>query len=311
MSSNPVISIIIPNFNSVEWLPKCLDSCFQQKGDFQLEVIVVDDHSTDGVTQILEKYKTNFPTKFFNYINPGKGGNSARNFGFSKSSGTHIQWLDSDDFIFPGKLKRQLEELNRFQEVDVVYSDWRMDFYKNQEFTHSKLIRRKPDKDFLATLLENKQWNSTNSYLCRRSVCQQLAASGGWSEITKVGQDREYFTQLALNGATFKYVEGEFAVYNRWSSDSVSNKFSSRELAFESLRLNQLFFKKVVNQDLSRKYKSILNAEIVSICYYERGISIPRFFTPFDISFGTFHWKMRMVSPLIYLKMCLKYYLKR
>lgn len=288
-----------------------MDSCFQQKGDFQLEVIVVDDHSTDGIEKVLEQYKKDFPSEFFHYTNPEKGGNSARNFGFSISTGNFIQWLDSDDFIFPGKLKRQLEELNRFQEVDIVYSDWRMDFYKNQVFTHSKLVRRKPDEDFLATLLENKEWNSTNSYLCRRSVCQQLDASGGWSAITKVGQDREYFTQLALNGATFKYVEGEFAVYNRWSSDSVSNKFSSRELAFESLRLNQLFYLSVTKNHLGRKYQRILNAEIVSICYYERGISIPRFFSPFEISLGRLHWKMRLVTPLIYLKMCLKYYLKR
>ncbi|MDB9775846.1 glycosyltransferase family 2 protein, partial [Vicingaceae bacterium] len=290
---------------------KCLVSCLLQRGNFELEVIVVDDHSTDGVIQVLEKYKADFPTQFFYYTNPGKGGNSARNFGFSKSTGSLIQWLDSDDFIFQGKLKRQLEELQQFQDIDVVYSDWRMDFYKNQRFTHSIPVRRDSDEDFLATLLENKQWNSTNSYLCRRSVCEKLDASGGWSVVTKVGQDREYFTQLALNGAKFKYVSGEFAVYNRWSSDTVSNKYTSRELAFESLRLNQLFFKKVVAQNLTGKYKSILNAEIVNICYYERGISIPRFFSPFNISFRTLHWKMRLVAPLIYLKMCLKFYLNR
>lgn len=292
-------------------MPKCLDSCLQQRGDFKLEIIVVDDHSTDGIKQILEKYKTDFPTNFFYYTNPGKGGNSARNFGFSKSTGSIIQWLDSDDFIFQGKLKRQLEELQQFQDIDIVYSDWRMDFYRNQKFTYSKPVRRKPYEDFLAILLENKQWNSTNSYLCRRSVCEKLDASGGWSAVTKVGQDREYFTQLALNGATFKYVSGEFAVYNRWSSDTVSNKYTSRELAFESLRLNQLFYKRIAKKIGFSKYRSILNAEIVSICFYERGISIPRFFSPFEISFRTLHWKMRLVAPLIYLKMCLKFYFNR
>ncbi len=311
MAPIPIISIIIPNFNCAGWLSKCLDSCFQQEGDFELEVIVVDDHSTDGVEPILQKYKQTYPDSFYYYTNPNKGGNAARNYGFLKSKGTFIQWLDSDDFIFPGKLKRQLKAFQVFPDVDIVYSDWRMDFYKNQEFRHSKLIRRNLDKDFLATLLENKDWNSTNSYLCRRSVCEQLDACGGWSAVTKVGQDREYFTHLALNGARFVYVEGEFSVYNRWSSDTVSNKYSSRELAFESLRLNQLFYKKVKELQLPKRYERILNGEIVSICYYEKGVSLPRFFSPFEISFGVLHWKMRLITPLVYVKMCLKYYLKR
>ena len=288
-----------------------MDSCFQQKGDFELEVIVVDDHSTDGIDEVLTYYKSTYPDHFFYYTNPEKGGNSARNFGFSKSTGSIIQWLDSDDFIFPGKLKRQLTALNENAALDIVYCDWRMDFYKNQQFISSTLIRRHIAPDFLATLLENKEWNSTNSYLCRRSVCEELHQEGGWSVLTKVGQDREYFTNLAINGSNFYYVEGEYAVYNRWSSDTVSNKYTSRELAFESLRLNQLFFEKISKRDLGRKYRRILNAELVSICYYERGITIPRFFGPFAFSLSSLHWKKRVVSPLIYIKMCLKYFLKR
>lgn len=288
-----------------------MDSCFQQTGDFKLEVIVIDDHSTDGIEEVLTHYKSIYPENFFYFSNPIKGGNAARNYGFEKSTGSIIQWLDSDDFIFPGKLKRQLAVLNENDGVDIVYCDWRMDFYKNQKFTNSTLIRRKPDGDFLATLLENKAWNSTNSYLCRRSVCDELHRQGGWSTLTKVGQDREYFTNLAINGASFKYVEGEFAVYNRWSSDTVSNRYTTRELAMESLRLNQLFFDRIRGFGLKKKYEWILNAEILSISFYEHQVVLPRFFSPFSIAYRTLHWKLRLVAPLIYIKICLKYLLKR
>ena len=311
MLNKPLVSVIIPHYNNSFWLTKCLESCFFQKGNFELEVIVVDDHSEEEVFRVLDHFKELYPSNFFYYSNPTKGGNAARNYGFLKSNGDFIQWLDSDDFILPNKLETQLHFFQANPLVDVVYSDWQMDFYKNEILSQSQIINGSSSNDFLAVLLENKKWNAMHSYLCKRSVCEQVNRDGVWSEITKVGQDREYFTQLAINGAKFAYCEGVFAIYNRWSAETVSNKYTSTEVANESLRLNHLFYKGIKAKNLSVKYLKILNAELISIFYYKKELILPRFFYPWEINLKSIHWKMRLITPVLYLKLFFKYFFNR
>ena len=104
MQDKTIVSIIIPNYNNVKWLGDCLESCLLQKGEFKLEIIVVDDQSTDESWGILQNYQSEYPLQVFIYKNPEKGGNQARQYGFSKSNGNYIQWLDSDDQLLEGKL---------------------------------------------------------------------------------------------------------------------------------------------------------------------------------------------------------------
>jgi glycosyltransferase involved in cell wall biosynthesis len=308
----PLVSVIIPNYNNAHWLSSCLESCLNQQGNFRKEIVVVDDHSTDDSWAILQQYKENYPNDIFIYRNKEKGGNQARNFGFLKSTGDYIQWLDSDDVLLPNKFIKQLQAFSKNERVDVVYSDWRMDFYNtDKDMVQQQLVQRKPDDDFLFTLLVNKDWNASHAYLCRRCVCEAMDTIEGWSEITKIGQDREYFTQLAINGAKFVYEPGTFAVYHRWSAQTVSNKFSSFEVCKESLRLNHLFFQRIKKLELDNGYCRILNSELLKIIFYNPKIVLPRFFYPWEVNLNTIHWKTRFIAPMLYLKILVKKLLKK
>ena len=306
------ISIIIPNYNNAHWLSTCLESCLNQQGNFTKEIVVIDDHSTDDSWAILQDYQVKYPNHIFIYKNKLKGGNQARNFGFSKSKGDYIQWLDSDDVLLPNKFSKQLTAFSKNAAVDVVYSDWRMDFYNaEKDLVQQQVVQRQPDVDFLYTLLVNKNWNASHTYLCRRNVCELMTTIGGWSEITKVGQDREYFTQLAISGAKFEYEPGEFAVYHRWSEETVSNRFSSVEICKESIRLNHLFFQRIKKLELDNRYCRILNSELLKIMFYNPKIGLPRFFYPWEVSLNVIHWKIRFITPILYLKILVKKILKK
>ena len=298
-----LISVIIPNFNNARWLPKCIDSCLAQQGDFTIEIIVVDDQSTDDSWKMLTEYKERFPNQIFIYKNPVKGGNNARNFGFSKSNGDYIQWLDSDDFILPDKFQLQASFLASHRDADIVYSDWRMDFYNEDALIEKKEIQEQKNEDFLYKLLHN-EWLPPLSYLLRRDVALKLDLLKAWNPNTQIGQDREYFTMAAIIGANFNYVGGLFSVYNRWSTSTVSNLMDDEKRSEEVIKLNNRFYRQIGESKTiknKRKYLNVLNAELLRILFYHPGLSIQRRFNFWQISPSRLHWKQRFTIPYLYL----------
>jgi glycosyltransferase involved in cell wall biosynthesis len=114
----PKVSVIIPAFNSLKYLPSTLESVFQQTfSDY--EVIIVDDGSTDGTTDW--GLNLEYPNVQF-LFQENQGSASARNAGLSKANGEYIAFLDADDIWASSKLAKQVNVLDQFPEVGLVYS---------------------------------------------------------------------------------------------------------------------------------------------------------------------------------------------
>lgn len=108
-----LVSVVIPTFNYGRYLDECLKSVLRQSHG-QLEIIVVDDGSTDNTAEIVKPYK-----RHIRYIYQDNSGlSSARNAGLSKSSGDYIQLLDADDFLHEKAIEHRLYSLVREN------SDW-------------------------------------------------------------------------------------------------------------------------------------------------------------------------------------------
>ena len=92
------ISVIVPVYNTEKYIKKCLDSILIQKS-VELEIIVVNDGSTDGSADILRKYEASFPSiiRYYEKINGGLS--DARNYGIEKATGDFLCFVDSDDYI--------------------------------------------------------------------------------------------------------------------------------------------------------------------------------------------------------------------
>ena len=93
---NELISIIVPVYNVEEYLDRCIQSVLNQSYK-NIEIILVDDGSTDKSLEICNKYKKETKIKVFHKKNGGLS--SARNFGMKKIKGKYIYFLDSDDYI--------------------------------------------------------------------------------------------------------------------------------------------------------------------------------------------------------------------
>ena len=94
MKSN-YISIIVPIFNAEKYINKCIDSLLNQTKK-ELEIILVNDGSTDNTENIIKNYKDK---RIKYYKNKNQGIGKSRNFGITKATGKYIMFIDSDDYI--------------------------------------------------------------------------------------------------------------------------------------------------------------------------------------------------------------------
>lgn len=102
-----MITLITPNFNGAEWLDECLASVMNQTLDQQLiEMIVIDDGSTDNSAEIVESYQSMIPgLKLIRHPHVGKP-SYLRNLAIEMASGEYVLFLDSDDFLGNEALER-------------------------------------------------------------------------------------------------------------------------------------------------------------------------------------------------------------
>ena len=114
--AQPLVSVIIPNYNYARYLPQAIDSVLTQTYA-PLEVIVVDDGSRDDSLKVLKSYgeRIHWVTQ------RNQGVAAARNHGARLSQGRYLAFLDADDYWLPTKLERQMERFDQAPELGLVY----------------------------------------------------------------------------------------------------------------------------------------------------------------------------------------------
>lgn len=95
----PLLSVIIPVYNSENYINECLTSLIQQISDLSIEVIAVNDGSTDSSLEILRQFENSYSYVHV-FSQENKGVSSARNYALRNSTGRYLMFLDSDDYFF-------------------------------------------------------------------------------------------------------------------------------------------------------------------------------------------------------------------
>jgi glycosyltransferase involved in cell wall biosynthesis len=120
MLTRPLLSVVIPTRNRARMVGEAVDSALCQR-NVEVEVIVVDDGSTDDTANVLER---NFASRIRLLRLPHRrGAGAARNAGVRLASGELVAFLDDDDLWLPGKLDAELRVFERFPEAEAVVSD--------------------------------------------------------------------------------------------------------------------------------------------------------------------------------------------
>ncbi|MBE9182614.1 glycosyltransferase family 2 protein [Oculatella sp. LEGE 06141] len=246
MTSLPLVSIIIPCYNGADRLLSCLGSCAQQQYP-HLEILVVDNGSTDHSRAIAEQFANVSPHPVRLLHCSQQGANHARNHGFSHAQGEYIQWLDADDELTPGKIEVQVQALEKQKADDIAYGDWEWCFYQQGQRQSKLAFSSQPMVDPLLRFLLH-HWRPPHSYLLRYKAAERLQTVHAWHPDTPIGTDREYFTMAAVLGLQFLYVPGATVCYNHWSGTQMSRSASYWQRVYSLRQMYERFQQQLVNR---------------------------------------------------------------
>ena len=115
-----LVSVVIPVYNAEKYLREALDSIINQTY-INLEIVCVDDGSTDSSFQILEEYK-NKDSRVIVYTKENSGGGAARNYGLERATGEYIYFFDADDIANKTLIEKALAKAVE-TDADVVAFD--------------------------------------------------------------------------------------------------------------------------------------------------------------------------------------------
>lgn len=190
----PVVSVIIPTFNRADLLPQAIDSVMAQTHP-ALEIIVIDDASTDDTADVMQRYSASAGTSpRIRYLRNERNAGIAksRNRAIAESAGPYVAMLDSDDvWLDSTKIAMQVESLERHPHVAVIGTD--ASVIDRNGRTVGAIRNLGSDRGIRATLFIKNQF-VTSSMLVRRSV---LDETGGFDEDIPIMEDYELWLRIA------------------------------------------------------------------------------------------------------------------
>jgi glycosyltransferase involved in cell wall biosynthesis len=240
-----LVSVIIPTYNRSAFLKEAIESVIAQTYR-PIECIVVDDGSTDGTKKVVEEIAKTVDKNFkLLYIfQENSGSQVARNTGTKASSGDFIQYLDSDDLLYPKKLEKQVCFLNEHLEVDGVFGDWEMGAPGKKDFIEAW------DSEDMITQLLTERIIVNFSFLMRREIINKI---GEWDISIKRNQEIDFQVRGLLEGAKFTHQKLTCGLWRIHQGERIANTTGLKEYLnfyhkWESLlSTNGLFKAKVRN----------------------------------------------------------------
>ncbi len=180
---NPLVSVMIGAYNAAPYLGEAIESALGQ--DYEpLELIVVDDGSTDGTAEVARRYAQ---AKVIQQENGGNG--SARNRAVENASGELYAFLDADDLFTPGKLSLQKAALDADPSLDMVFGHVR-EFFSPEVDEETRASLRPPAP-------EPMPWTAPNLMLIRRESFERV---GPFTTAVRVGVTVDWFARAQEAG---------------------------------------------------------------------------------------------------------------
>jgi glycosyltransferase involved in cell wall biosynthesis len=253
------VSIIIPVFNAEKYVDETIKSVLFQSYN-NIEVIVVDDGSTDKSIDIIREFNSN-KIKIFSQEN--SGGCRARNLGFEKSTGDLILYLDADDLISEEYIE---EKVNCFIENDlfiVVTSELRR--FQN-DIDKWKRLSERVSKDYsngidlIYEMAKFQQPFQVSAWMISRKLQEK---SGNWNEKLLRNQDGELFIRILLNCSKVVYCKG-ICSYYRLTTNSLSNTIT-RQSFFSLIESIDLYKSNVLRKIDNKKIRKAIIRYYLSI----------------------------------------------
>ena len=248
-----LVSVIIAIYNTESYLHRCVDSVINQT--FQnLEIILVDDGSTDNSSAICDEYaRKDHRVRCFHQKNQGAA--LSRKFAINQSHGNYVLTVDSDDWIEQTMVEKMLfEAINN--SIDVVWCDAMLHTQK-QKFIYNLKFDNNP-KEMLNAIYQGKVHGWLWNKLIHRSFLEDLIA---YKE--SVLEDIFFSTQLLLKSPRMGYIAEPFYNYNCTNSESLT--FSGKNVLIKGIPNIQHCYEHIVYNHCWDEFKDAFSILIIRV----------------------------------------------
>jgi glycosyltransferase involved in cell wall biosynthesis len=213
MSDTPLVSVVIATYNMAQYLPEALGSVLGQTYQ-NIEVVVIDDGSTDCTADTMAKYGDNPLVRFFRQENGGQA--SAKNHGAREAKGSFVAFLDADDQWVPEKLALQLPAFSKSERTGVVYSRVSYIDADGQEtgIADNELFRGNVTAPLLI-----RNFIGFGGAIIRKECFDRL---GGFKESLKMGIDYDLWLRASTQW-DFDYIDLPLLRYRIWPGQMSRN----------------------------------------------------------------------------------------
>ncbi len=248
----PLVSILIPAYNSEEWIGDTIQSAIGQTWA-RKEIIVVDDGSKDRTAEVARQFASK---EVVVVSTKNQGAAAARNHALSLSQGDYIQWLDADDLLAADKIERQLAALQEDDSKRILLSSpWTFFNYRvsSARFVPTLLSQDLSPVDWLLRKMGNNLHMQTATWLTSRELSE---AAGPWDIRMLSDDDGEYFCRVLLSSEGTRYVPDTGVFYRITSTNRVSYVGSSnnkKNALFLSMKLHIQYIRSLEDSDRVRK----------------------------------------------------------
>ena len=259
MTASAPVSVVIPVYNGARFVRDAIESVFAQTMP-ALELIVVDDGSTDETPEILGAYGDRIRV----LRKPNGGVASARNAGTALARGEFVAFLDADDVWLPEKLARQMP-LFSDPEVALVYSGVRV---VNERLRPVRdVIPAAPERALINALCaEPPPAPITMTGIVRRSVLNDI---GGFDERLSTAADADFLCRVAL-GSRVDRIKEPLALYRQHSGQMHLN---IRAMEHDMLLIHEKVFadpRAIPLRSLRGRARANLYYTFAAVCFHER-----------------------------------------
>jgi glycosyltransferase involved in cell wall biosynthesis len=191
MNEKPLVSVLIPLYNKVDYFKETLQSVLNQTYP-NIEIIIVDDGSTDGSLDLVKKYLSE---KIIIFEQKNKGASAARNKAFELSKGDYIQYLDADDILDKSKIEEQVKVLAKHPNCLTIAQGYEMVIMKDGQKKMTQRKRLTKDYSDHKTFIFDEILEAAlvHSWLIPRYFIEK---AGGWNEDISIFDDRDFYLRL-------------------------------------------------------------------------------------------------------------------
>lgn len=219
-SENPKVSVIIPVYNGEKYISLAIDSVFNQTYK-NIEIIVVDDGSTDRTAEIIQSYQQKNElsgrVKLIYIYQQNQGCAAARNHGIANSNGEYIAFLDYDDLWLPEKIDLQVKYMLDHSEIGMVHSNnWAIDGDGNI-ISGTNRPKGAQGKCFKEIFIQNSI--SVLTVVIRKKCIEKI---GFFDESLRYVEDRDLWLRLARE-FPIGYIDQKLGFYRLHSSNMTTN----------------------------------------------------------------------------------------